>query len=437
MKIFGSDGFRSKFGHKYMTFEFLTAFGSGIASYYLEKNIKDPILIGKDTRFSCDLIEDILTSVFIYNGIDTISVGVIPTPGLSSLCSIYDTELGIMITASHDPYENNGIKLFANDGYKLDADIEKVMESFIIESINNNNQKYNGYIGTNKIALDYSFSYVREIVNLLKDVSIKYKLLIDCCNGAYSDIIKHVFGKTSNVSFINNAPNGFNINLNCGALEPEMLLKKVKASNNDYGVAFDGDGDRAIFVSSNYGIIETEKLIVMFSQAIKDKREKTIVSTEICNKGLEVNSQSFGYKLIQTAVGDRNVVDKTLDENAIIGAEPSGHYFFPNVSCSMDGLIATIYFLKLLDTIGRKSIEDQLCDLSHYNRVRKDIIINENMDYNFLISSTKNSSLIGADEKLVIRKSMWDPVIRIYYDYKSVNNFKNVELFIKQTMSQK
>jgi hypothetical protein len=103
----------------------------------------------------------------------------------------------------------------------------------------------------------------------------------------------------------------------------------------------------------------------------------------------------------------------------------------------MDGLIATIYFLKLLDTIGRKSIEDQLCDLSHYNRVRKDIIINENMDYNFLISSTKNSSLIGADEKLVIRKSMWDPVIRIYYDYKSVNNFKNVELFIKQTMSQK
>ena len=435
MKIFGDDGFRSKFGHKFMTFDFITSFGSGIASYYREKKLKDPIILGKDTRFSCDLIENILIAVFTYNGINTISVGVIPTPGLSSICSTSDTALGIMITASHDPYENNGIKLFSSNGYKLEEDVEKRIESLTSQSVKNNHQMFNGTIGINRIIPNYSFDYIKNILALLKDVSLNHKLLIDCSNGAFGDIINHVFGGMRNVSIINNTPDGFNINLNCGALEPKKLLEKTKSSNNDYGVSFDGDGDRAIFVSSNYGIIETEKLIIMFSQAMKDYSEKIIISTEICNKGLEVNSNSFGFKLIQTSVGDRNVVRKTISEDAIIGAEPSGHYFFPNNSCSMDGLIATIYFLKLLDSLGHKSFNEQLNELSHYNRIKKDISINKNMDYNFLLLSTTIRSIIGTDEKFIIRKSMWDPIIRIYYDYKSVNNFNEIESLLTKMLS--
>ena len=228
---------------------------------------------------------------------------------------------------------------------------------------------------------------------------------------------------------------GQNINLGCGALEAENLLSLVRSGNYDYGVAFDGDGDRSVFVSSDYGVIESEKLLCLFYQLLEPSHDsKVVISTEICNLALAHNLHALGANLIETEVGDRFVSEEVRNMNAVIGAEPSGHYYFPLISKSMDGFLGLHHFLKLIEVSG-KELPDQLAKLKHYDRVRKDISLENNNRID--IDSIKKELLLKIDpneEKLVIRRSMWDPVLRVYYDYVKTNRFNVIETAINDLL---
>tara|TARA_Y100000590_G_scaffold101747_1_gene115582 strand:+ start:33165 stop:34484 length:1320 start_codon:yes stop_codon:yes gene_type:complete len=425
VKVFGSDGFRSKFGEKYMTIEFIIAFARSI-SYFHIKNLNNvPVLIGRDTRISGNIIENLISGILNYNGIDVVSAGIMPTPGLSFSLKEDKYSLGIMITASHDKAQNNGIKLFSSSGVKLDEKSEKIIESDILSQLGVLEKKENEKIGSTRFKASLAKRYEYSLIERFPDLTLEKKILVDCSFGAFHSIARKSLINFKSINYINDKPEGKKINFKCGALEPQILLDLVKTNDFDYGIAFDGDGDRVIFVSRDYGIIETEKLLILFANYLSSKSSsKSIVSTEICNKGLELNCQNLGFKLEQVAVGDRNVVNKVLNHQCLIGAEPSGHYFFPKKSLTMDGLLTVFYFLEILSHY-KDQLPDQLYKLIHFNRLTKDIPIRNNYSSRLFVKDLYDSLIPIIDnntEKLIIRKSMWDPVIRIYYDYKENSN---------------
>ena len=433
MRIFGNDGFRSEFGKKYMTKKFLLAFANGIADYLSINSHAFPVLIGKDTRSSGNIIFDIVASTLCLRGVNIINAGIVPSPGLSAILNPNRYSLGIMITASHNPASDNGIKIFQNTGFKLDAKNERKIENFI-----------NSYLVGKKNIINVNLGRIYKSDEILDDyifrIRNKYpirngkKIIIDCSNGAFSITAKHALCDYDNLEFVNDKPNGININHECGALKTNNILTKVKNSGFDFGVAFDGDGDRAIFVSREYGVIETEKLIFLFSKLLSNKKNTT-VSTEICNKGLEDNFKDINFKLIQTEVGDRNVINSVIANDAILGAEPSGHYYFPEMSNSMDGLIALLQFMELIEFYG-DSIIEVLHSLRHYKRMTSNINVNEKTVNNIeSVRSDICSFIDGNNEKIVIRQSMWDPLIRVYYDYLNINNFDNINKLILKSLS--
>ena len=428
MKIFGSDGFRCKFGVDFLTFSSLTSFAHALADYYLLNDLKNSIVIARDTRESGRIIEQIIVSVLNFKGIDVALAGVLPTPGISKLLEMEEFALGCMITASHNPYYDNGIKLLGIDGFKLDKkiefEIEKIMLSSKLDCIT-----FNKKIGKNTTVSSPFEKYINRILQDFKVSSIEAKILIDCSNGAYSYKLQEHLSFLDNIEYKSNIPNGNNINLKCGALEPDLLLESVIKGGFDYGVAFDGDGDRAIFVSKVYGIIETEKLAFLFFKMLSSNNFSRVISTsEISNLAFLHNINQLGCEVKETLVGDRFVIESVNQHQAIFGFEPSGHFYFPNICKSMDGLVAALKFIELINTFG-ENLPKELVKLKHYCRITKNIDLphNSNIDLTHLLSKV-NQLINKSNEKIIIRKSMWDPVLRVYYDYIEAVSYTHLTL---------
>ena len=410
-------------------------FAQSLVAYYFSKGFKDPVLIARDTRKSGEIIEKIISNILANEGIDVTLAGVIPTPGLSKILENGKYSFGCMITASHNPHEDNGIKLLKSDGFKIDIKCQDKIEYFM-----NTEQcelPKRSTSSVKKIKTRPSLSeYISSLRKKCKVTNPKKRILVDCSNGANSSVTKN-FLDMKNLHFFSNEPNGNNINLNCGALEPTKLFEYVKKMQGDYGVAFDGDGDRAIFASSKYGPIETEKIAILFFQMLKEQYPKinTIVTTEIANLSFKHTIRELGGCLVETPVGDRYVIEAVKKHNAIFGYEPSGHFYFPNTSNSMDGMSALLNFINLLDWSW--DIEKQLIELPFYERITKNFDISENIqiDEN-RISSEIQKSLNLDEEKFVIRKSMWDPVLRIYYDFCAENNFEKLQVRLTKLINE-
>ena len=420
MPIFGSDGFRCEFGKSFLTYESITRFANSLGDYYIHKCFSEPLLISKDTRQSGQIIEGIIINILNLKGINTCSTGILPTPGLSKILETDNYSLGCMITASHNPHYDNGIKLLKNDGYKIDIDAQEYIEK-LMTSDDSKNISFSKNLGTH-VFLETCFQkYSKALFDTIKPMDPSCNILVDCSNGAYSFGLSKSF-PFKNVTFKHNNPNGNNINLDCGSLEAKKLHKDIINSENDFGVAFDGDGDRAIFISREYGIIESEKLaLLFFSMLLKNSKSKTVVTTEISNLALKHNIENLGGILIETPVGDRFVIDSVNTHGAIFGFEPSGHFYFPKNSKSMDGMVAMLHFFNLLNQF-HETLDATLCKLSHYSRIQKNFDISNNLDiYENTISNDISKLINHEKEKFIILKSMWDPVLRIYYAEASNN----------------
>ena len=435
MQIFGSDGFRCKFGENFMTPKFIYEFANSLGDFCLNNQLSDPVLIARDTRASGVILEDLISGILMYKGIRVVLCGVLPTPGLSTILETGQYSLGIMITASHNPHFDNGIKLFNANGFKLqqcdDAEIERGI-------LNPKEMSFAGTYGfEGKTNIDAGQIYSNSVLNKFAPVKLNDLILIDCSNGACSEPVQAGLDSYENIHFVSSNPDGSNINLDCGALEAERLLGLVRGGGYEYGVAFDGDGDRAVFVSAAYGVIESEKLLYLFYQILKSTgHSNVVVATEICNLALAHNLQAIGVDLIETEVGDRFVTEEVRARNAVIGGEPSGHYNFPASSKCMDGFLGLMHFLQVLERYG-SDLANQLFALKHYDRVVKNIYINENDVINLQdIQKELSLEINSTEEKLVIRRSIWDPVLRVYYDYMHVNRFIEIEKSIHKLLSK-
>ncbi len=429
--IFGDDGFRSEFGKGLMSKKNLEYFALSLSSFIHKKKLNlHPIIIARDTRLSGKYIERLLTNIFTSNGLSTVHANILPTPGLSKLIELEKYACGIMITASHNPASDNGIKLFSKFGYKMKLKDEKLIENEIRKKPITLRKYSPGVVSVMK---NSDLNYYENIIKEKNIFKTRNKIAIDCSNGAMSFIVKKIFGNNKNFKIINDKPNGMNINAKCGALEGNRLLKYIKKNKIDFGIAFDGDGDRSVFVSKSYGVIETEKLFYLFCiYLFNNLKNKSVVVSEVFNYGIILLLKKKFKKVWITKAGDRNVIEKLKLEKSILGAEPSGHFNYPRISKTMDGLVTLILFMKLLKK-RNSNLNSDIEKIIMFKRIAIDFSIKKPINNKVL--KTINKMCSNSKERLLARKSMWEPVLRIYYDYSIQNNFLIYKRKLKELLN--
>jgi len=338
-KIFGTDGIRCIVNQEPMTTETCLKIAK-VTGYLLShtNKYKKRVLISKDTRLSGYLFEPLLTAGFISMGMDAILVGPLPTPALPMLIRSLRADLGVMITASHNTYEYNGLKFFDSEGYKFNRTIEKKIENIISSTT-----KYNKIINLSNISgkalrLDDAQGRYSEYLKSTLNNKTKYKnlkVVLDCANGATYNVAPNIFWELGcEVIVINNMPDGKNINLECGAVNVTSLSKKVIKEKADIGFAFDGDGDRVIVVDEKGSLIDGDNIIALFAESflqLNQLNKMTVVTTVMSNLGFEeFLKKKLGIKLIRTNVGDVNVIEKMKKQKYSLGGEQSGHIILGN-----------------------------------------------------------------------------------------------------------
>ncbi len=359
-KVFGTDGIRGKANEYPMTPEMALRVGKAVALHFREKNGKKThqIVIGKDTRLSGYMLETALTSGIVSMGADTFLVGPMPTPAISHLAKSMNCDAGIVISASHNPSEDNGIKLFGADGYKLREEEEKEIEKLVLSETA---PKAAGHsIGKAHRLNDAAGRYIEFAKNSIKSFSLAgLKIVLDCANGAAYSIAPRVFSELGAETIVlNDKPDGKNINQECGALHPEAIQKAVKENSADFGIAFDGDADRLIVCDEKSKIIDGDELLAIFASELKKNgRLKTgkVVGTVMGNLGLEKALEKMGISLIKTKVGDKFVIEEMRKGGHELGGEQSGHIIFREFSATGDGIVCGLRLARILKESGKKA----------------------------------------------------------------------------------
>jgi phosphoglucosamine mutase len=357
-ELFGTDGIRGVANTHPMTAE--VALRVGRATGYLcreaakavRSRVERPrILIGKDTRRSCYMIENALTAGICAMGGDVLLLGPMPTPGIAFLTKSMRAEAGVVISASHNPFEDNGIKIFGREGYKVPDEVERELEDLVLSGRIDDVRPKGGEIGRARRIDDALGRYVVFCKNSFpEELSLAgVKLVLDCANGATYKVAPEVFWELgAEVESLGTEPNGLNINLGCGALHPERLAEKVVASGAFAGLAFDGDGDRLIVVDEKGAILTGDHILGMCAKDLLARgrlRGGTVVATVMSNVGLSIVLEEMGVQLVRTSVGDRFVLEEMLQRDAVLGGEASGHLIFRNHHTTGDGIIAALQVL--------------------------------------------------------------------------------------------
>jgi len=365
-KFFGTDGIRGKANIYPMTGEVAFVLGRAVTSYFQKNFSKKPlIIIGKDTRLSCYMLEQAFSAGVCSQGGRAILTGPLPTPGVAFVTQSMRADAGVMISASHNSFEDNGIKIFDRTGHKLPDEIELELEKMLIDP-SLIPQKIGDELGNAK-RLDEVIG--RYIVHTKAALSPQYSLeglriVVDGANGAGYKLAPVVFEELgAEVISLGNTPNGTNINKACGALHPQMCAENVKKYRADLGVCLDGDGDRLTIVDSSGEVIHGDKLIGLCGKFLKDNQEigptNEVVGTVMSNFGLEYYLKENGLKFTRTQVGDRYIVEHMRQSGALFGGEPSGHLVFKKYSTTGDGILAA---LKVIESI--KFYDRDLSELS-------------------------------------------------------------------------
>lgn len=360
-KLFGTDGIR---GVANTELTANLAFKTGQAgAYVLTKHSthRPRILIGKDTRKSGDLLEAALTAGLCSMGAKVIPLGIIPTPAVAHLTRKYNADAGVVISASHNPFEYNGIKFFNCDGYKLSDGIENEIEAYILgeKTIKELPTHQNiGYVTANHNALEDYVAFAISTIDCRLD---GMKIAIDCANGAAYQTAFNALNKLgANVEAIHNTPDGKNINDNCGSTHMESLQAYVTSIGADVGIAFDGDADRVLAVDELGNVIDGDQIMAVCANYMLKTgtlKQNTLVATVMSNLGLFIAGEKMGINIPRTKVGDRYVLEEMLAKGYNIGGEQSGHIIFLDYNTTGDGLVSALQFLSVLKKTGQKASE--------------------------------------------------------------------------------
>ncbi|MCK9223603.1 MAG: phosphoglucosamine mutase [Candidatus Muirbacterium halophilum] len=350
-KYFGTDGIRGIANVYPMTGDLIYRI-SKVAARILKRDGRNFVFIGKDTRLSCDMLEAAIASGLMSEGIDVYRLGVVPTPALSFITSRRKALFGVMISASHNPFYDNGIKFIGNDGFKLSDSIELQIEGGLEKNIDHEVRVTHKDIGRIFEKFSYVDFYVDHVLEGTENIDFSdLKVLVDCANGATSEVIPEIMKKLGvKYQIIDNNPTGDNINNECGSTNLEKIAKIVKEEDFDCGIAFDGDGDRCLMVDENGEVMDGDVIMSLYyvNRIKKDKNfNKKIVSTVMSNMGFKnVVAKQKGIYL-ETTVGDKYVLEKMIKENAVIGGEQSGHIINLEKNTTGDGPATALEMLKI------------------------------------------------------------------------------------------
>ncbi|MBP1926106.1 phosphoglucosamine mutase [Sedimentibacter acidaminivorans] len=426
-KLFGTDGVRG-IANKDLSAELSYKLGR-IGGFFLTKGKKRPkMVVGMDTRISGDMLEGALSAGLNSAGIDVLYLGVLPTPAVACMIKILDADGGVMISASHNPVEYNGIKFFNNDGYKLTDEIENTIEEYILNNLDIEYIPESGDVGR-KIRIE---NPVRRYMDFLKEtIDVDFaglKVAVDCGNGAVYKAAPELLSELgAQVYVMHNDPNGININVNCGSTNTSEIEKLVLETGADVGLSFDGDADRLIAADENGHIVDGDHILAICGMHMKEKgklKSNTIVGTVMTNMGLDICLKENNIEIIKTKVGDRYVLEEMIKGHHSIGGEQSGHIIFLDHNTTGDGLLTAI---QILSVIKEKSTK--LSKLASVMTVMPQVLVNAKVDKdkrNGYLEDEIIKNKIDEIEKyfhgngrVLIRPSGTEPLVRVMIEGKN------------------
>jgi phosphoglucosamine mutase len=409
-KYFGTDGVRSVAGQYPLTADWTLGLGCAAAEVFKTQSRKPSVVIGRDTRRSGDMLEAALAAGLTARGVNVIHLGVIPTPGVSYLTRHLGATAGVVISASHNPFEDNGIKFFGANGEKLSDALEHQIEAMLDTSL----EPVSGVsVGT---VTDY-----REAERLYTEMLLEHapdltglRIALDCANGATYRIAPRVFQRAgADVFAVYTTPDGKNINLSCGSTHPDTLQRLVREMNFDLGVAFDGDGDRAILVDGMGELFHGDHMLYLNGVM---RSERTVVATIMSNMGLEVKLREHGVHLERTAVGDRYVHERLLERGLSLGGEQSGHVLFLDAAPTGDGILTALMTLKAMRSSG-KTLTDWRNDMPMFPQTLLNVRVTDKhgiSKHEAVIEAVQHAErALAGRGRVNLRPSGTEPLVRV------------------------
>jgi phosphoglucosamine mutase len=421
-KLFGTDGVRGVANNDPMTVEIALSLGQAVAHIFRNNGGRHKVVIGKDTRLSGYMFETALSAGICAMGGDVLLVGPLPTPGIAFLTHSMRADAGVVISASHNPYQDNGIKFFGRDGFKLPDDLEEKIEMIMQGDHLKEARPPSPQIGKAQRIDDATGRYIVYLKNTFPPhLSLDgLRIVVDCANGAAYRIAPQVFQELgAEVIPIGVAPNGLNINENCGSLFPEVVSAKVREQRADLGISLDGDADRVIVVDHNGDVLNGDRIMAICAEEMRRRRKlrkNTVVATVMSNIGLERFLKERKIRLVRSQVGDRYVVEMMRAGGYNFGGEQSGHLIFLDHATTGDGVLAALQLLAVMLGTGRR-----LADLGRQLVAYPQVLMNIKLKHRVPLDNMKGfqkakaefERKLGSRGRIVVRYSGTEPVLRI------------------------
>ena len=423
-KYFGTDGIRGIAGES-LTADLSFKVGKALGKLLTEKKEHPKVVIGRDTRVSCDMIEHALTAGLTSTGVNVMTVGTIPTPAIAYLTKTIETDSGIMISASHNPYQDNGIKIFGPDGFKLSDEQELEIESLIDNSEQIKNASFDK-IGKLYSGNELTQKYIQHIKQSITGDLSDIKIALDCANGATTGVAPFIFGDLeADIETIGCQPNGTNINDNVGSTKINTISEFVKKNNVDVGFAFDGDGDRVLAVDAKGNIVDGDKIMFILAKHLKEQgelKDNMVVSTVMSNIGFYKAIEENGLQSVKTAVGDRYVVEEMRKNNYSLGGEQSGHIVLMNYATTGDGILTAVKLADIIKTSG-KSLEELASEVNIYPQKLVNIKVVDKkaaMEDSEVLAECENvEKELEGNGRILLRASGTENLIRVMVEASS------------------
>ena len=436
-KYFGTDGIRGE-ANRELTVDIALRLGYALG-YYLKRENPDKkkikVIMGCDTRISGYMLRSAMLAGLTSMGVHVDFVGVISTPAVAYLTKAKKADAGIMISASHNPAKDNGLKVFAGNGYKLPDEVELEIERLMDDPTILANPIAGDKVGKFKYAEDEYYSYRDHLLASVNGDFSGMKIVVDTANGSAYRIAKDVFlALGAEVVLINDAPNGTNINVRCGSTHPEILTKVVVGYEADLGLAYDGDADRLIAVDRHGTIIDGDKIIATLAMGMKRKgelKENKVVTTVMSNMGFENYLKENGIELLRANVGDRYVLEKMIEHNVAIGGEQSGHIILLQYATTGDGVLTS---LKLVEALRdeKKYLDEMIGDIKDWPQKLVNVVVDNNKK-NIWNKNKNITDFIAQKEKemeglgrVLVRTSGTEPLVRVMVEGKEMNMVEKV-----------
>ena len=445
-RLFGTDGARG-IANKELTCELAMNIGRAAAYVLTEKTTEKPkVLIGKDTRVSSNMLEMALAAGLCSVGADVVLVGFVPTPAIAFLVNDREADAGIMISASHNPCEYNGIKIFDSNGFKLPDSMEEKIEKIVLDDSSVLDFPVGGDLGSVFFRYDYADIYIDHLLESVDCDLSGLKIAIDCANGSASYTAEKFFTKLgADCTFIHNSPNGININLNCGSTHLDDLIDYVNGHDVDLGLAFDGDADRCLAVDENGKLIDGDKMIAVFALDMKKKgilNDDTAVVTVMTNLGFMHFARDYGINVEQTAVGDRYVLENMLKNNYQIGGEQSGHIIFKKYATTGDGQLSGAMLASIIKKSG-KSASETASVMTVLPQTMINVTATPDMksaldsdcDIKNVIKETED--ILGDRGRILVRASGTEPLIRVMLEGEDIGEIKKLAKKVAEVIKGK